>query len=189
MRKISIWGILALGLLLSACDKDQGQDLSDLDSEEFPTEDEGAVFDEEDLADLFEEEDSLTTTDRPDYEENGEPENKKDDYDVIGDEDDDWREEPPQKEEPPTYPVTEDGLFLVVTGSFSVKENAEQQVQKLRKQGYGAAELVYFNAREFHSVVAGEYDDLAAAQEVAEALQRNGIDAYVNKKRYGSGKR
>lgn len=188
MRKISIWGILALGLLLSACEKDKDQDLSDLDAEEFPTEEEGTVFDEEDLADLFEEEDSQGTADPSGYEDTEEPEEKADDYDVIGEEEDN-RKTSPRLEESKAYPATDDGAFMVLTGSFSIKENAEAQVKKLRQQGYSAAKLVYFDAREFHSVVAGEYDNLATAQEVAEALQSNGIEAYVHKKRYGSGKR
>ncbi len=79
----------------------------------------------------------------------------------------------------------EEGEYLVITGSFTIKENAESQVRNLKNKGYQSAEVVYFAEREYHTACAGKFDSEADAKSVARELKNTyNIPAYVHKKRY-----
>jgi cell division septation protein DedD len=78
--------------------------------------------------------------------------------------------------------VNED--YLVVAGSFSIKENADALVGKLKKSGFSGAEVVIFNEQEFHTASAGRFDDYSTAKAVASQLKSEmGIEAYVHRRR------
>ncbi len=75
------------------------------------------------------------------------------------------------------------GKFLVVTGSFRMKENAEAMAKKLRSSGYSNAEVVIFDYSEFYSVVAGRSDSQSSAASLKDDLVSDGIESYVHKMR------
>lgn len=81
-------------------------------------------------------------------------------------------------------PPTDNTTFIVVAGSFKLKENAERLVRQLHKLGYTDAEVVIFNEQEYHSVCAGRflnYDE--AKNRAAELDQTHNIPTYVHKRR------
>lgn len=74
--------------------------------------------------------------------------------------------------------------YLVVAGSFSIRENAEGLVTRLRSLGYKDAEVVIFNEQEFHTASAGRFDDYNTAKTRADELKSQyGIEAYVHRRR------
>lgn len=72
------------------------------------------------------------------------------------------------------------GKYLVIAGSYLVKDNAQKMVSKLRKLGYQDAEIVVFDERKYHTVCSGRYSDHATASNQASLLKRKGIDCYVH---------
>lgn len=75
------------------------------------------------------------------------------------------------------------GSYLVVTGSFRSKANAQKAVKQLKNLGFSNAEVGFFNNKTFASALAGRYATLAAAKATALSLrQKHGIDAIVKKK-------
>lgn len=75
------------------------------------------------------------------------------------------------------------GRFLVITGSYLVKSNAQSMTSKLANMGYNNAEIVVFNDSQYNSVVAARYSSYETAVEEANALKRKGIDAYVHRRK------
>lgn len=86
------------------------------------------------------------------------------------------------KPEVKTPPVSDGGKYMVMAGSYLLKENAEKMVKKLKKTGYGSAKVVVFSASQYHSVVAAYYAEETKAQSVASELKRKGIDSFVKAK-------
>lgn len=75
------------------------------------------------------------------------------------------------------------GQFLVITGTFRSRANAQNAVKQLKKWGFIHAEVGFFNKRTFASALAGRYTTLKAANAAALNLrQKYGIDAIVKKK-------
>lgn len=179
MNRKSLLGLVVLILGFSACKKAQDPAIDRIDIKD-PLEEEGTVFDEADLADLFEED--ITDTQPP-------AEERPQEFDETTYTE--TEDKAPQKSEPvppPASPAADQGEFLVVAGSFNIKENAIAMQRQLIDLGYSNASIVYFNAREYHSVVAGEYPSREDAERVAAALRKSGIEAYAHKKRYLRGK-
>lgn len=74
------------------------------------------------------------------------------------------------------------GVYMVMAGSYLLKENAQKMVNRLKKAGYVKAEIIVFPASEFHSVIAVRYSSENQAQAASEELKRKGIDSFVKKK-------
>lgn len=74
------------------------------------------------------------------------------------------------------------GKYMLLAGSYLIEDNAKTMVQKLKKLGYTNAEMVIFDMSQYHSVCAGRYQSLSAAQQESGALKRKGIDNYVHTK-------
>ena len=176
MTKLILPVSAALLLTFSACKKEKDPGIDEIAIKD-PVEEEGTVFDEADLADLFEEDDMLDSQPVTDIqpEETGERVFEESETDATS------QTKPAPK---PATPSADKGDFLVVAGSFNIKENAIDMERQLKELGYTSASIVYFNAREYHSVVAGEYPTREEAERVAAALRKSGIEAYAHKKRY-----
>ncbi len=71
------------------------------------------------------------------------------------------------------------GPYLVMAGSYLLKDNAAKMVNKLKKMGYSQAETVVFQASEYHSVVAARYNTESKAKSAAADLKRKGVDSFV----------
>ncbi|MGA1583636.1 MAG: SPOR domain-containing protein [Saprospiraceae bacterium] len=173
MKRLSLIGCLAVIGCMNACKNGPDPGIDRIDMKD-PIEEEGTVFDEDDLADLFEEEDTIE-----EFMEGSSPEESEDTVYTEAEE-----ARAPVSPAPDVPASVEKGEFLVVAGSFSIKENAIAMQRQLQSLGYSTASIVYFNAREYHSVVAGEYASREEAEQVAGALRKAGIEAYAHKKRY-----
>ncbi len=79
-----------------------------------------------------------------------------------------------------SYESSSTGKYLLICGSFLIKENAEKMKSKLSGLGYSNSEIVVFDYSQYHSVSAGRYDDYDTALKQVDALKRQGIDAYVH---------
>ena len=75
------------------------------------------------------------------------------------------------------------GKYLIVAGSFLVKENATEMVSKLVIMGYNSAEWSVFDYSQYYTVVALRTNDYSSAQSVSKELKNKGIDNYVHTKR------
>ena len=94
----------------------------------------------------------------------------------------------PEPKTPANEPVEEavpssSGAYLVLAGSFRQRVNAEALVRRLQKKGYTEAELSLFNQGAYATVLAGRFETYAEAQTRVAALKKDGIDAYIQKKR------
>lgn len=76
-----------------------------------------------------------------------------------------------------------DDKYLVIAGSYLIKDNAEKMVDKLKNLGFYDAEIVTFDMSQYYSISAGRYDDYAMASNVASQVKNNGIDCYVHTKK------
>ncbi len=72
------------------------------------------------------------------------------------------------------------GEYLVISGAFVLKENAEAHIRDLKKKGFDAERRVFLGS-DYHSVIIGNFETESGAQKVANQL---GAEAYVHKKRY-----
>lgn len=75
------------------------------------------------------------------------------------------------------------GDYLVLAGSFRQRANAEAVVRRLKNKGYAEAELSLFNRGAYATVLAGRFETYAEAQARVSALKKDGVDAYIQKKR------
>lgn len=74
------------------------------------------------------------------------------------------------------------GKYLVMAGSYLLRDNATKMVKKLREMGYVHAEVMIFPESEFHSVVAVRYSSETKAQAAVTELKRKGIESFVKVK-------
>lgn len=74
------------------------------------------------------------------------------------------------------------GRYMVLAGSYLIKENANNMVRKLNKLGYNSAEIVIFNLSQYHSVCAARRSSYNEAVQISNELKSRGIDNYVHKK-------
>ncbi len=92
-------------------------------------------------------------------------------------------EEKPTAIRKTTKRVGNSGAYLVVTGSFRDKSNAQSAVKALKKLGYPQAELGFFNNGAYASAIAGRFESYASANVLATRLrEKHHIDAIVKKK-------
>lgn len=71
------------------------------------------------------------------------------------------------------------GRYQVRVGSFSVMDNARDQLEKVIKMGYQQAEIGKINNGKYATVVVMRSSSLSAATAVADKLEDKGIDALV----------
>lgn len=75
-------------------------------------------------------------------------------------------------------------LYFVITGSFTVAENAENEVKAMRKKGYADAETVQFASTKYLSVCVGRFGKRADAEKMVAKIKKDAkLDAYVHKRR------
>jgi cell division septation protein DedD len=74
------------------------------------------------------------------------------------------------------------GKYLVMAGSYLLRDNATKMVRKLREMGYSNAEVVIFPESEFHSVIAVRFASETKAQAAVTELKRKGIESFVKVK-------
>lgn len=74
---------------------------------------------------------------------------------------------------------TRGGRYQVRVGSFSVMDNARDQLEKVIKMGYHQAEIGKINHGKFATVVVMRSGSLSAATAVADKLEDKGVDALV----------
>ncbi len=77
------------------------------------------------------------------------------------------------------YQSDADGKFLVMAGSFLLKENADALVSKLKKMGYADAKVVVFTSSQYHSVLAARYNSEEKARSISVQLKQKGVDNFV----------
>lgn len=96
-------------------------------------------------------------------------------------------EKPVVKKEPvretAPAPRTSNGDYLVLAGSFRIKDHAEAEVRRLKKMGYPHAELSLFNRGTYASVLVDRFADSRQAEALVSQLKNDGVAAYVHKKR------
>jgi len=84
------------------------------------------------------------------------------------------------KATPPTK--GDGGNYMVMAGSYLLKENAVKMVKKLKSMGYPQAEVVVFQSSEYHSVVAARFSTESSAKSAASGLKQKGVDSFVKHK-------
>lgn len=85
----------------------------------------------------------------------------------------------PEAATKPVYQSDSEGKFLVLAGSFLLKENADAMVSKLHKMGFKEAKVVIFTSSEYHSVLAARFDSEDKARAVSAQLKQKGVDSFV----------
>lgn len=84
---------------------------------------------------------------------------------------------------PPTSSASNNyGKYMVLAGSYLIKENANNMVRKLNNIGYNSAEIVVFDLSQYHSVCAARLSSYNEAVRISNELKSRGIDNYVHKK-------
>ncbi|MEO6191048.1 MAG: SPOR domain-containing protein [Saprospiraceae bacterium] len=73
------------------------------------------------------------------------------------------------------------GHYYVVSGSFLVPSNADNQVAKLKKLGFFNAMKKVFNNSSSYSAIAGQYESEAAAKATLSKLKAKGEAAFIKK--------
>ena len=74
------------------------------------------------------------------------------------------------------------GKYMVMAGSYLLKENAQKMVTKLKSMGYSQANVVVFSSSQYHSVIAARYSSETQARTTATELKQKGIDSFVKVK-------
>jgi len=75
-------------------------------------------------------------------------------------------------------------MFFVITGSFTIAENAENEAKAMRKKGYTDAETVQFASTKYLSVCVGRFSNSADARKMVANIKKDSkLDAYVHKRR------
>lgn len=74
------------------------------------------------------------------------------------------------------------GEFMVVSGTFSSKDNADAQVAKLKKLGFAGAEAVKLENSASTYVIAGYYAFKGGADAAVRTLKTNKIESYAKKR-------
>lgn len=74
------------------------------------------------------------------------------------------------------------GAFLLISGNYLVKSNAEEMVRKLKNLGYSNAEVVVFDRSQYHTVIASRFSSYESALQSESKLKQKGVDCYVKRK-------
>lgn len=135
-------------------------------------------------------EEETTSADNPDYEDIDLSETKTEISDndfsfVQTEQEKKQRESRPEPAttstaKPALAPSSDSGNFLVIAGSYLIKENAAKMVDKLKNLGFYDAEIVTFDLSQYHSVSAGRYQTYDQASQTAREVKNKGIDCYVH---------
>jgi cell division septation protein DedD len=76
------------------------------------------------------------------------------------------------------------GNYMVIAGTFSIKQNAENQAKKLRQMGYSSATSHIFDRGSYAVVVVDRFDNYSDANRLKkELISDRGIEAIVQKKK------
>lgn len=75
------------------------------------------------------------------------------------------------------------GDYLVLAGSYKVRENADTEVERLQKLGYENAEVSPFNKGAYAVVLVDRFTSANDAQALVKELKAKGVDSYVQEKR------
>lgn len=92
--------------------------------------------------------------------------------------------QPSTSNKPTVSKGNSNGKYMVIAGSFLIKDNAKDMQKRLSKLGYDNSELVVFDLSQYHSVVASRYSTYEAALKVSNELKRNGVDCYVHAQQF-----
>ncbi len=84
-------------------------------------------------------------------------------------------------EEPPNAESNE-GNYLVLAGSFTLRANAEKFAKTLRAKGYSSARVEIFNRGKYAVVLVDRFNNLDEARDLQQRLKADGIDSYVKLK-------
>ena len=74
------------------------------------------------------------------------------------------------------------GQYLVVAGSYGVRNNADKQKKRISKLGYSSAEVKQFDGAKYYTVIASRHTSQKAAESDVSALKSKGVEAYVKKR-------
>ncbi len=90
----------------------------------------------------------------------------------------------PEKNEPQAQPrgYESSGEFLVISGSFKQKSNADAQVRRLKKAGYDNSEVTTFNRGALAVAMVDRFDSYQEAERLVAELKSKGFDAFVKRK-------
>lgn len=69
--------------------------------------------------------------------------------------------------------------YMVIVGSFSVAENADNEVKRLKKAGYPNAERIKASTKNLHYVSIDRFAKKASAKQLVSKLSAKGIEAYL----------
>ncbi|MBK8564673.1 MAG: SPOR domain-containing protein [Saprospiraceae bacterium] len=75
-----------------------------------------------------------------------------------------------------------DGKYMVIAGSFKIKESADKTVAKLKKLGYENANVELFDRGKFAVVMVDRFGNMAEAERLVKKLSGDGIKSYVKAK-------
>jgi cell division septation protein DedD len=75
--------------------------------------------------------------------------------------------------------VDNGGKYLVMAGSYLIRENAESMMKNLKKMGFTHTEVVIFDNSQYHTVLAGRYNDENSARQLVVQLKQKGVESYV----------
>jgi cell division protein FtsN len=73
------------------------------------------------------------------------------------------------------------GPYMIIAGSFSVEENAEKMVNRLKSMGYYDAEKIVFDKSKYYSVSASRFSSKNEAIRAVSELKAKGVDCYVQR--------
>ncbi len=74
------------------------------------------------------------------------------------------------------------GKYMVLAGSFKVKESADKAVSKLKKLGYENARVELFDHGKFAVVLVDRFGNMADAERLVKKLNGDGVKSYVKAK-------
>lgn len=72
------------------------------------------------------------------------------------------------------------GRYMVIAGSYLVKDNANRMKRRLKDLGYNQSDIVVFDLSQYHSVIAARYSSYDKALRTSNELKRRGVDCYVH---------
>lgn len=186
IRRIFLLGIVLLVLfiwfsqVLKSCDNSK---VASSDDKVEQTVEEDDPLPEADLEE-FEEEDEPLNLNESGNEGEGEGDGEEEDSTTAEDEDINSKTSSPAPRDPAPRPSASDaGKYMVIAGSFNSKDYADLEVGRLKEMGYNSAEVVKFDRSDMHTVCAGRYDSFKQASAQAISLKKDGIEAYVHKRR------
>lgn len=74
------------------------------------------------------------------------------------------------------------GKYMVIAGSFKIKESADKTVAKLKKLGYENARVELFDHGKYAVVLVDRFDNMAEAERLVKKLGGDSVKSYVKAK-------